>query len=61
MTYKLTYFDFAGLGEPIRYLLSYLDIDFEDNRIDYEKWPSIKHSESFQILNCIYIFFFINV
>ncbi|KAL5233523.1 hypothetical protein ACI65C_000933 [Semiaphis heraclei] len=44
MTYKLTYFNFAGLGEPIRYLLSYLDIDFEDNRIDYEKWPSIKHT-----------------
>ncbi|KAL4084600.1 hypothetical protein QTP88_027533 [Uroleucon formosanum] len=42
MTYKLTYFNFTALGEPIRFLLSYLDIDFEDNRIEVEQWPSVK-------------------
>ncbi|XP_022200993.2 glutathione S-transferase [Nilaparvata lugens] len=41
-TYKLTYFNFAGLGEPIRWMLSYLDVPFEDNRIEREQWPTIK-------------------
>ncbi|XP_060876817.1 glutathione S-transferase-like [Metopolophium dirhodum] len=44
MTYKLTYFNFTALGEPIRFLLSYLNIDFEDNRIEVEQWPSVKHT-----------------
>ncbi|XP_001952040.2 glutathione S-transferase-like [Acyrthosiphon pisum] len=43
-SYKLTYFNFTGLGEPIRFLLSYLDIDFEDNRIEIVQWPSVKHT-----------------
>jgi len=49
-SYKLTYFNFTALGEPIRFLLSYLDIDFEDNRIEIEQWASIKHSKLFKIL-----------
>ncbi|KAL5235185.1 hypothetical protein ACI65C_002595 [Semiaphis heraclei] len=44
MTYKLTYFNFTALGEPIRFLLSYLNIDFEDKRIEIEQWPSVKHT-----------------
>ncbi|XP_022171305.1 glutathione S-transferase-like [Myzus persicae] len=50
MTYKLTYFNFTALGEPIRFLLSYLDIDFEDNRIELEQWPSVKHTMPFGTL-----------
>lgn len=46
MAYKLTYFNLTALGEPIRFLLSYMDIDFEDNRIERELWPSIKPSKS---------------
>uniref|UniRef100_A0A069DQM9 glutathione transferase n=1 Tax=Panstrongylus megistus TaxID=65343 RepID=A0A069DQM9_9HEMI len=40
-SYKLLYFNIMGLGEPIRYMLSYLGEDFEDNRInDYRKWQT---------------------
>nr|QCC89045.1 glutathione S-transferase sigma 2 [Meteorus pulchricornis] len=41
-TYKLTYFNLTGLGEPIRYLLSYGGIKFEDHRVSFEEWPNIK-------------------
>ncbi|KAF6208058.1 hypothetical protein GE061_016508 [Apolygus lucorum] len=41
-TYKLTYFDLKGLGEPIRMILTYLGEEFEDNRIPIEEWPAIK-------------------
>lgn len=38
-TYKLTYFNIMGLGETIRYMLSYLGKDFEDFRInEYPSW-----------------------
>lgn len=43
--YKLTYFDFTGLGEPIRFLLSYGGLDFEDHRVTKDDWPSFKHSK----------------
>lgn len=42
--YKVTYFDITALAEPIRYLLSYGDFDFEDERIDIAKWPELKTS-----------------
>ncbi|XP_060876813.1 glutathione S-transferase-like [Metopolophium dirhodum] len=45
--YKLTYFNFPALAEPIRFLLSYLEIDFEDVRFEREQWPSIKPTMPF--------------
>ncbi|XP_022173688.1 glutathione S-transferase-like [Myzus persicae] len=45
--YKLTYFNFPALAEPIRFLLSYLEIDFEDVRFEGEQWPSIKPTMPF--------------
>jgi len=47
-SYKLTYFNVTGLGEPIRFLLSYLNIDFEDVRFELEQWPSIKRTMPFR-------------
>jgi len=41
-SYKLTYFNGAGLGEPIRYLLAYGKIAYEDIRVDFEEWAKRK-------------------
>jgi hypothetical protein len=49
-TYKLTYFNTKGLGEPIRWLLSYGGVEFEDNRIEKADWPEIKPCKSIHIL-----------
>lgn len=46
-TYKLTYFPVKGLGEPIRFLLSYAGISFEDERFDRDDWPKIKPTTPF--------------
>jgi glutathione S-transferase len=42
--YKLTYFELEALAEPIRFLLNYGGIEFEDARFDFENWPQIKPS-----------------
>lgn len=44
MTYKLTYFNFRGLAETIRFLLAYSEIDYEDVRLEAEQWPELKSS-----------------
>ncbi|CAK9820777.1 Glutathione S-transferase [Anthophora plagiata] len=41
-TYKLTYFNVTGLGEPIRFLLHQSGIKFEDKRLTFEEWPQFK-------------------
>lgn len=51
--YKLTYFNLTGLGEPIRYLFSYGNIDFEDNRIELSDWPKHKDSKYKQWISAI--------
>ncbi|CAG9860646.1 unnamed protein product [Phyllotreta striolata] len=40
--YKLTYFDITALGEPIRLILTYGKMEFEDNRVTFEEWPMVK-------------------
>lgn len=46
-TFKLSYFNFKGLGEPIRYLFAYAGQNYEDNRVSQEDWPTIKPSKCF--------------
>lgn len=43
--YKVFYFNVKALGEPLRFLLSYGNIPFEDIRITREEWPALKPSE----------------
>lgn len=43
--YKLTYFNCKGLGEAIRFLFAYGDINFDDNRIEERDWVKVKKSE----------------
>lgn len=54
-TYKLTYFNVTGLGEPIRFLLSQSGIKFEDVRIEFEDWPKLKSSTLYKILYCDFV------
>jgi len=49
------YFDFQGRGEPIRWLLSYLGVDFVDNRISQEDWPNLKEHYEFHQVPCLEI------
>ncbi|KAK7866818.1 hypothetical protein R5R35_005248 [Gryllus longicercus] len=39
---KLRYFDARGTGEPIRYVLEYANIEYEDERISMEDFVNIK-------------------
>nr|AEB91976.1 glutathione S-transferase sigma 4 [Locusta migratoria] len=45
--YKLSYFPIMGLAEPIRFLLSYGKIEFEDERFESDQWASVKPSTPF--------------
>lgn len=44
-TYKLTYFNVKGVGEPIRMILSYAGKKFEDVRIEKDEWLQLKPSK----------------
>lgn len=48
--YKLEYFATTGIGELIRFLLSYADQDFEDVRYDLSSWPKIKPGTPYGVL-----------
>jgi len=39
---ELIYFDATGRAEPIRMLLFFADIDYEDTRFPGSEWPAIK-------------------
>jgi len=41
--FKLTYFNLKWLAEPIRFILSYVEEDFQDNRIEQEDWDKVKN------------------
>ncbi|KOC69922.1 Glutathione S-transferase [Habropoda laboriosa] len=41
-SYKLTYFNVTGLGEPIRFILHHSGIKFEDKRLTFDDWPQYK-------------------
>ncbi|KAF2904004.1 hypothetical protein ILUMI_02175 [Ignelater luminosus] len=45
--YKLTYFPVKALGEPLRFLMSYGGIEFEDYRFERENWPNLKPNMPF--------------
>ncbi|XP_069834434.1 hematopoietic prostaglandin D synthase [Dendropsophus ebraccatus] len=45
--YKLTYFNFRGRAEILRYLFAYTNTEYEDHRIEYKDWPSHKDSYPF--------------
>lgn len=40
--YKLTYFGLKGLGEAVRFILSYMEEDFVDVRVEMDEWASVK-------------------
>ena len=51
----LHYFDIYGRGEPIRVILHYAGIQFEDRTYSFEAWPSIQNSFEFSELPCLEI------
>ncbi|RWS11962.1 Glutathione S-transferase Mu 1-like protein [Dinothrombium tinctorium] len=51
----LGYWDIRGLGEPIRYMLVYKQVDFVDDRFrDYSKWINVKYTQGFNFPNLPY-------
>ncbi len=44
--YKLYYFPLKGFGEPIRLLLTYAGVQFEDIRYSQDDWPKHKAGNS---------------
>jgi hypothetical protein len=53
--YKLTYFNVKALAEPIRFLLSYGGVEFEDYRVEKEEWLQLKPCKSCHILVCTHM------
>nr|XP_014285065.1 glutathione S-transferase-like [Halyomorpha halys] len=45
--YKLVYFNIRVLGEPIRYMLYYMNKEFEDYRMPREDWVQLKEKVPF--------------
>lgn len=48
-SYKLIFFPVKAIAEPIRYLLNYGKIKFEDVRVEKAKFSTIKDGKNFLI------------
>lgn len=47
-TYKFTYFNFMGIGEPIRYMFAYTGVNYEHTIVNYKtNWPTMKKTIPF--------------
>lgn len=44
---KLIYFGVAGRGEQVRIIFHYAGAEFEDHRVNFQEWPSIKGHQPF--------------
>lgn len=57
--YKIIYFDARGIAETIRFLLSYMDEEFEEERVEFTKWleykPSKQNKLSTNKIYCVFI------
>ncbi|CAM9781330.1 unnamed protein product [Ectocarpus sp. 12 AP-2014] len=45
---KLTYFEVAALGEPLRLALAQSGFEWIDNRVPSEQWPTLKPTLPYQ-------------
>ena len=45
--YTVYYFNIYGRAEPIRMLLNHAKIEFEDKRLDFADWPTLKGNFEF--------------
>jgi hypothetical protein len=43
--YRVSYFEAKWMAEPLRLILEYGGLDWEDRRFKREEWASIKPSE----------------
>ncbi|XP_043916994.1 hematopoietic prostaglandin D synthase [Protopterus annectens] len=48
--YKLTYFNLRGRAETARYIFAFAGISYEDNRIEFADWPTLKPKIPFRKL-----------
>lgn len=44
-SYKVIYFNVKALAEPLRFLLSYGNLEFEDVRVERDEWAALKPSK----------------
>ena len=45
---QLLYFDIRGRAEPIRLLLEYVGVSYEDKQITQEEWPAVRATTPFR-------------
>lgn len=54
--YKLIYFNIPGLAEPIRWMFRISNANFDEERIDLDKWCEEKYRKLMQkYFNLIYV------